>query len=358
MFISLIANSCISFTGIYFISKIVSYHTVHVYLKNVLIGVLSGLLGIFLITQGVLFEDVVKIDFRFLVLVLLGLYRLVSPLFIAATMISVYRFSYGVDFQSIVACIAIFMIVIGIILTYQIVALERKLFSFGLVLNGLASIIAGIAIYTNGGFTSYAASVALLVMCISFPIGLLITVLNIDLYLINHRVKEYKISAETDHLTGLANRRAWEMQMKKIKERYDTCNVLILDIDHFKQINDRYGHANGDEILKQFSELLHRETRDHDIKARIGGEEFGILIPMLSQSEVIGVAERIRSSISKHAFRLLDQQVIHISVSIGIANGKSAQLHEIVHLADDCLYQAKNSGRNRTHIHGGVEYVQ
>lgn len=358
MFISLIANSCISFTGIYFISKIVGYHTTHIYIKNALLGILSGLLGIFLITQSILVEDVVKIDFRFLILVLLGFYRLISPLFITATIISVYRFSYGVDFHSIVACIAIFMIVVAIILTYKISALEKQLFKFGITLNLLACLIAGVAIYTSAGLTEYAAYVALLVTLISFPIGILITIMNIDLYLINHRVKEYKISAETDHLTGLENRRAWEMQMKKIKERYDTCNVLILDIDHFKQINDRYGHANGDEILKQFSELLHRETRVHDIKARIGGEEFGILIPMLSQSEVIGVAERIRSSISKHAFKLLDQQVIHISVSIGIANGKSEQLHEMVHLADDCLYQAKNSGRNRTHIHGGVEYVQ
>lgn len=138
--------------------------------------------------------------------------------------------------------------------------------------------------------------------------------------------------------------------MKKFKGQYTTCNVLILDIDHFKQINDQYGHANGDEVLKQFAELLHRETRNQDIKARIGGEEFGILIPMLSQSEVVNVAERIRHSISKHEFKLLDQQKIQLSVSIGIANGKSENLREMIRLADDCLYQAKNSGRNRTHV--------
>ncbi|WP_214821171.1 MULTISPECIES: GGDEF domain-containing protein [unclassified Exiguobacterium] len=354
MFISLIANSCISFTGIYFISKIMNYDTKYVRTQKILIGVLSGCLGIFLITQGVVFDDVVKIDFRFLVLLLLGFYRLVSPLFITATIISVYRFSYGIDFPSIVSCISLFLIVIGILVTYNIVSLEKRLFQFGLVLNMLTCFIIGFAIYTSGEFSENAASAALLVVMISFPIGLLITVLNIDLYLIHHRVKEYKISAETDHLTGLANRRAWEMQMKKVKEHYATCNVLIIDIDYFKQINDQYGHANGDEILKQFAELLHRETRDHDIKARIGGEEFGILIPMLSQVEVIKVAERIRSSISKHEFELLDQQKIHISVSIGIANGKSEHLREMVHLADDCLYQAKNSGRNRTYINESV----
>lgn len=148
------------------------------------------------------------------------------------------------------------------------------------------------------------------------------------------------------------------MQMKKVEEHYDICNVLMIDIDYFKQINDQYGHANGDEILKQFAELLHRETREHDIKARIGGEEFGILIPMLSQIEVMKVAERIRSSISKHEFKLLNEQSIHISVSIGVANGKSEHLLEMVHSADACLYHAKNSGRNRTHINESVEYVQ
>lgn len=138
--------------------------------------------------------------------------------------------------------------------------------------------------------------------------------------------------------------------MKKFKGQYATCNVLILDIDHFKQINDQYGHANGDEVLKQFAELLHRETRNQDIKARIGGEEFGILIPMLSQIEVVNVAERIRNSISKHEFKLLDDERIHLSVSIGIANGKSEHLREMIRLADECLYEAKNSGRNRTHV--------
>jgi diguanylate cyclase len=240
--------------------------------------------------------------------------------------------------------------VIGTILTYRIVWLQKRLFQFGLTLNAWTCLVAAMGILVGGGFTERALDVALLVTMISFPIGLLITMLNIDLYLIHHRVREYKVSAETDHLTGLANRRAWEMQMKKFKGQYATCNVLILDIDHFKQINDQYGHANGDEVLKQFAELLHRETRNQDIKARIGGEEFGILIPMLSQSEVVNVAERIRHSISKHEFKLLDQQKIQLSVSIGIANGKSENLREMIRLADDCLYQAKNSGRNRTHV--------
>ena len=350
MFMSLIANSCISFTGIYFISKIMNYHTRHVHIQKFIIGVLSGCFGIFLITQSIEFENAVKIDFRFLVLLLLGFYRLVSPLFIAATIMSIHRFSYGIDFYSIVACVALFTMVIGTILTYRIVWLQKRLFQFGLTLNVWTCLVAAMGILVGGGFTERALDVALLVTMISFPIGLLITMLNIDLYLIHHRVREYKVSAETDHLTGLANRRAWEMQMKKFKGQYTTCNVLILDIDHFKQINDQYGHANGDEVLKQFAELLHRETRNQDIKARIGGEEFGILIPMLSQSEVVNVAERIRHSISKHEFKLLDQQKIQLSVSIGIANGKSENLREMIRLADDCLYQAKNSGRNRTHV--------
>ena len=354
MFISLVANSCIAFTGIYFISKIVNHRTNYLLLKKFFIGILSGCLGIFLITQGVLYEEVVKIDFRYLALILIGFYRLVSPLFIAATVISIYRFSFGLNLQSIVACIAIFLIAIGIVMIYRIARLEQKFLLFGIMLNLWACLIAFLAIYTNGGFTGSAFAVGLLVVSISFPVGLLITFLNIDVYLINQRVKEYKVSAETDHLTGLANRRAWEMQMKKFKERALICNVLILDIDHFKQINDRFGHSNGDEILKQFAQLLYRETRDHDIKARIGGEEFGILIPMLSHSEIMNVAERIRRSISKHEFKLLDERVIHISVSIGIANGKSENLQHMIHLADDCLYRAKNSGRNCTHINETV----
>lgn len=173
MFISLIANSCISFTGIYFISKIMNYDTKYVHVQHILIGVLSGCLGIFLITQGVIVEEVIKIDFRFLVLILLGFYRLVSPLFIAATIISVYRFSYGIDFQSIMSCISLMLIVVGILVTYNIVSLEKQLFRFSLTLNVLTCFIVGLAIYTSGEFSENAAYAALLIMMISLPIGLI-----------------------------------------------------------------------------------------------------------------------------------------------------------------------------------------
>lgn len=349
--IGLVANACMSFTGLYFISKVINYRTDYVRLQQLLVGVLSGGLGIFLMTQGVLFEDVVIIDFRYLALILLGFYRLVSPLFITATLISIYRFSFGLTPQAGVASVAIFLIACGIVMLYHVSLFEKKHFLFGVTLNVWACLIVSLTILINGGFTSSAFDAALLVVSVSFLIGLLMTVLNVDVFLISQRVKAYKRSAETDHLTGLANRRAWEVQLRTCQERYSTCNVLILDIDHFKRINDRYGHSNGDEILKQFAKLLQQETRDQDVKARIGGEEFALLIPLLSHQEVMHVAERIRERVANHEFQLLNYRTIQLSVSIGIANGNSENVHQMIHLADDSLYQAKHNGRNQTFIH-------
>jgi hypothetical protein len=117
--------------------------------------------------QSVQFENTVKIDFRFLVLLLLGFYRLVSPLFIAATIMSIHRFSYGIDFYSIVACVALFTMVIGTILTYRIVWLQKRLFQFGLTLNVWTCLVAAMGILVGGGFTERALDVALLVTLIS-----------------------------------------------------------------------------------------------------------------------------------------------------------------------------------------------
>ncbi|WP_051667441.1 GGDEF domain-containing protein [Exiguobacterium oxidotolerans] len=346
MFINLLTNACIAFTGLYLISKIINYSTQKIVLKQFVIGGLSGLLGIFLIHKGFTYAETVRIDFRYLSLILLGFYQLKSPLIISAIIISLYRFTYGFNFQSVIACCAIFLIVFGFLLLYKIEKINGKSFLQEVALNTWAVVIAILAIFINSEFSVDALSVMGMVFIISLFIGILITLLNLDIHIMNSRINEYKTSSETDHLTGLANKRSWEIEIHKIALIDKPCNVLLLDIDHFKKINDTYGHVKGDEILRQFSVLLLNETRELDVKARIGGEEFGILIADLSSSEAYGVAERIREIISKNSFKLTDGTKIQISTSIGIANGRSKDILQLIDQADQCLYTAKSRGRN------------
>lgn len=359
MFLDLLTNACIAFTGLYLISKVINNSMTQPHLKKLIIGIMSGILGVFLIQKGFTYKEFIRIDFRYLALVFLGFYRLKSPLFVAAAIISVFRFLYGVNFQSIVACCAIFIIAIGFLAIYNFQFLKGKIVLTGICLNVWAISVAVFTIYVNSGFQKESLVIILMVTAISAAVGVLMIILNLDVHIMNRRISEYKTSSETDHLTGLMNKRTWEEALERIEGIDAMYNVLILDIDHFKRINDTYGHVNGDEILRQFSDLIVRETRDHDLKARIGGEEFGILIPDLTSTSVLLVAERIRKSVSAHKFQLNETLTIHVSVSIGIANGNANDIKTMVLQADQCLYVAKRSGRNMTHIdHSCVEELE
>lgn len=159
--------------------------------------------------------------------------------------------------------------------------------------------------------------------------------------------------ASTDLLTGLANRRAIMQQaMVEIRRanRYQKdLAVLMLDIDHFKQINDQHGHAAGDKVLVEFADLCRQSIRDTDLAGRYGGEEFFILLPEIDVKTAILSAERIRMTVAEHAFTLRDNTVLNITCSLGIAMylPDRDDLDKLLLRADQALYQAKHQGRNR-----------
>ena len=124
----------------------------------------------------------------------------------------------------------------------------------------------------------------------------------------------------------------------------------MLDIDHFKRINDTYGHLCGDEILKGLANLVKSCLRSMYCVARYGGEEFAMLLPETNGPEARQTAERIRRAIEEYTFIGTDDQGLHVTVSQGVATYPSAGVHErddIIAKADEALYEAKNSGRNR-----------
>lgn len=157
-----------------------------------------------------------------------------------------------------------------------------------------------------------------------------------------------KVSSITDGLTGLYNRTYIDEQFRQfIKEssRYGKpFSVAMLDLDHFKRVNDEYGHHTGDEVLRQVAEIFHNLIRETDIAGRYGGEEFLLLFPQTDREEALVVTERIRSHIEKLEF---EGGPVRITISAGIAQygGESAQ--ELLNQADKNLYMAKQSGRNR-----------
>jgi diguanylate cyclase (GGDEF)-like protein len=123
---------------------------------------------------------------------------------------------------------------------------------------------------------------------------------------------------------------------------------LLLDIDHFKRINDTHGHAAGDAVLRQLADLLKRTSRVEDLVFRYGGEEFAAVLPNASARAAVQIADRIRSVVEKYSF-LWESQTIPVTLSIGVANlnGAEKDSQALIENADAALYQAKKSGRNR-----------
>ena len=155
-----------------------------------------------------------------------------------------------------------------------------------------------------------------------------------------------------DPLTGLANRRCFDESAAKELDRAQRTDspltVMALDIDHFKRVNDTYGHAAGDEVLKELAKHCRSMLRSTDIFARMGGEEFVLLLPDTSQEQAIEKAESIREALAKRVVTTTAGDVIQFTVSLGVAelSESVSDIQALLCAADEALYEAKASGRN------------
>jgi diguanylate cyclase (GGDEF)-like protein len=176
------------------------------------------------------------------------------------------------------------------------------------------------------------------------------TVFVIFMLVSERAVTAHRTAASMDPLTGLFNRRGFAEATSRVIDREANAGrpvtVLIFDIDHFKSINDRFGHPAGDEILKLFATVVVNTLRISDLSGRIGGEEFAALLPCSLEEGVI-VAERVREAFAASGI-VVEEGPVDTTVSIGVAGGPAGtELEVLLAAADTALYQAKRSGRNR-----------
>lgn len=158
----------------------------------------------------------------------------------------------------------------------------------------------------------------------------------------------------TDPITGLKNHRYFQARLKIEVERADRhkrpLTLAMIDIDHFKKVNDRYGHPIGDEVLKAVAQRLNEKVRSLDTVARYGGEEFAIIMPDTPIDAGYLVAERIRRACEETPVECASRKSIAITFSIGVAafGARTSTADELIRIADQALYQAKSQGRNQT----------
>jgi diguanylate cyclase (GGDEF)-like protein/PAS domain S-box-containing protein len=173
----------------------------------------------------------------------------------------------------------------------------------------------------------------------------------IDISMQKKMEEDLRILATTDALTGANNRRHFlhmaEAEITRAGRYNIPLSILMVDLDHFKRVNDTYGHAGGDEVLRQFVEIAKNHLRSTDVLGRIGGEEFAILLPETANTGAITLAERIRQDLENTKI-VWGEQTLHVTASLGVADlgEHDTTILDLLARADRALYTAKNNGRN------------
>jgi len=314
---------------------------------------MAGLLGILLMLNSIQVMPGVIIDLRLLATVLSATYCGFTSAIITGVIIGVFRLLFdGLTFSSIISAITAIVIGIGcaFIVKYTASTLKKWVImsiyiliipsvSLAILIDDPSLLIRTISIYWLG--TSV----------VSILLYLYIRNLDVSRFL----YRKYQIDSSKDHRTGLNNVRQFDNELNNIINKFpalDLVTLLFMDIDHFKKINDTYGHQNGDKILEDLGKILLSSCSFSDIVSRNGGDEFSVLMTDCPRDKVLEVAERIRSTVQDHKFHLIDGQAINITVSIGIAIYPDTVdvIHLIVEKADLALYEAKRAGRNRVNL--------
>ncbi|OCL27066.1 hypothetical protein U472_06175 [Orenia metallireducens] len=314
-------------------------------------GIASGILGSILMIFSVRISPEIVLDLRYFAIIVVAIYGGLTSSIITALIIANFRIYYF-STTPISITVGFLIILLGIIsgLISKLNISQNKKWLYMNIVN-VAVITIELLFVVKERNLVLESTIYFMIM--SIITGLLVYHFSNYITVSNSLYKRFKIEATQDFLTGLNNVRSFDNKLNNIinqlQKNQKNLSIIILDIDHFKKINDTYGHLAGDSILKELAKVLSNSCRDFDIVSRTGGEEFCILLPDCPNQMAIAVAERIRKNVEKHQFVLANQQKVHITVSVGITTypDKTRNLDNIVEEADHALYQAKQTGRNR-----------
>ncbi|OEF98157.1 diguanylate cyclase [Desulfuribacillus alkaliarsenatis] len=318
-------------------------------------GIAAGILGSLLMIFAIPYNDIILLDFRNFAVIIGAMYGgLVSSL-AAATVIAINRVVFF-DFNEAAIAGVVLIYIMAFVSGYIV---KQKLSTFWKF--NCMNIVNVLLYITTIFFITEDIKVAQDFMfkyaIYAFLGGIIVFFIADYIDRANKSYRLYKESAQVDFLTGLNNVRQFHKVLSEYvdnpKRADERMSLLLLDIDYFKTVNDTYGHLAGDIILKEFAKVLKNNTRPFDYVARVGGEEFAIILPECAKEQAIIVAERIRQAVEIHEFPISDLQnesvKINITVSIGVASYPDPidDKNDLFKKADACLYNVKSAGRNR-----------
>ncbi|MFB1082237.1 GGDEF domain-containing protein [Jeotgalibacillus sp. JSM ZJ347] len=317
-------------------------------------GIIAGFFGILLMNFSLAVNDITILDLRHVAIAMVAFLGGMIPALIAGAMIIAGRYMIDVNISSHVALVMIIFISVGCGLISQYVKMNRWP-KWALML-GYSQLIFSLALVLVSPDFPAIWDYAVMHIISTFIGGFLVMYFAIyirrgtDLYF------EYKKDALKDPLTGLNNVRTFDYYYNKFyqaaQEAGRTFSIIVIDIDHFKKINDSFGHTAGDDILIKLASVLKKYTVKDDILSRNGGEEFTLLLPDYKLETAVQKAEMIRKRIEEVTFHIEDDLHITITISAGVADFYQSEAlgENLFELADSALYQAKHNGRNQVAV--------
>ncbi|GAB6991221.1 GGDEF domain-containing protein [Paenibacillus pini] len=362
---SLFVNSCIFITFLFFsgvLSKkyVIGVHSLSLFVRTSS-GLLFGLYGIILMNYSFSVGPHSMADMRHLCIVVVAVYMGWFPSILCAVVLCLARLTiFGWSSAGLVASAG--MLLIGILCGLISLRPWSRLIKMN-VMNLVSMLIIFISLRINLKSLHTVMTFYPTQFFIAIAGCLLVYAITEHIYSSNELFAQLEKRASTDHLTQLNNLRQFEWSLRTelshARIRGDKLSLLIIDIDHFKKVNDTYGHLAGDAVLKELGNILVTHARPFDIVSRNGGEEFTILLIDCPDINAIIMGEKIRKAVQAHSFKILDDnhKRLNITVSIGVStypdcaegiDPTSPQGEQsLIEQADKALYQAKNNGRNR-----------
>jgi diguanylate cyclase len=357
----LIANASLLLVGLYIISRLtkLGVTTKLPLRRQVTISFLLAGLSIVIILHGVLWNAQADFQYGFVPIIMSALYFglpgvrityvasiLVLPFILTETLLLITFLDY-----TLAASVAV-----AFLWFRERIKPARDIRIVNAISLGFISLFSLLNVSNYNQIETYVMTL-LAFITIGYSAGFLLHIVYGGIHKIQRSerlISKYKEAAFTDALTGLGNRRRFEEEMKRVDEEVingtQDVALLFLDIDHFKSINDTYGHDAGDAILIELGNRLTKTARTDDMVCRNGGEEFSVLLADCTLSQGFVIGKRYLRQIAETPFLLPDGSFIDVTVSIGIAStseSKIATSSQLIKKADVGLYVAKRSGRNR-----------
>ncbi|MEA3321450.1 MAG: diguanylate cyclase [Bacillota bacterium] len=327
------------------------------YIFSVLIdGVAGGLLGIILMYYSIQVTQETIVDLRYIPVMLVIMFLGFPQALISTILIIIGRFIFGFTTSAVAAFIMMAILMIGFVFINKLSVkynIGRHSFKKSLAMILFSNIVFSVFIYIlvkdYGVLKSLIPSYWIISIVGGFTSVFFVEYIRKTQYLL----MKYEEESTTDFLTGLNNVRQfdaiWNSLIDNATTKGEKLSLLFIDIDHFKHVNDTYGHPVGDTILAELAKILKNTTRSFDVVSRNGGEEFSVILPDSPHPHAMEIAERIRKAVEAYKFNVSATESITITVSIGVATYPEtvSETNDMVYIADECLYKAKRTGRNK-----------